>query len=462
MKTVRCVLYICMVAGLISLSTAGLVAAQEQPTKPCLDEQADRAVKDLSQHMAAAKSLRAKIPMRLSVTAEGVSQEVLSSYTLAMQRPNKVALRLARGAAGMTVCSDGRRLSVYVPASNRCMVTDIDGKSADMPPLGAGSFAAATAMGAPSLPFINMLIRKDPYTAILEKVTKVAYVGVETVNGVECHRLHFQHPELDWDMWIQLGEKPWLMKCDVDLAKTMSAFRQSKPRESGSWKMIASITFTDWEADIELPEDAFAFEPPEGVDQDDVGRAPSGNPESLVGKQAPRTTLHILDGDAVRMRAKKSGHPVVLEFWATWCVPCRQSLKMVNDLAKTYQAKGVTVYLVNQNEDESAVRAFVKDLRLAWPAVLDQKGKLGKKYFVRGIPETVIIDSNGVVQAVHVGFAPDLEKVLREELDALLAGKNLRSAAEPAATSDQPRPRSEERTKEESGWRSGGADSGIH
>lgn len=425
MTTIRIAIHASLAFAALSSYGGPIVNAQETPKEPVMDARADEVIDGLSRYMASLRSLRAETEMRFVMTSAGMSQKVVSSFTLAMERPNKVALRLTKGTAGTTICSDGRELRTYVLASNQYMVVDGIDKLDDMPVIGGGGRVVAMAMGCLNLPFVGMLLPKNPRPAILESVTRVQYLGVEPIKGTDCHRLRFEHPEFDWEMWVRVGEQPWVMKYRLDLAKAMSALQSSRQGANIRRQAEASITFRDWEANVELPEETFQFTPPAGADVANMGDIAIEDCESFIGKKAPRTILRILDGDLVPLTAAKRSRPVILEFWATWCGPCRRSLETLNGLTKTYRAKGVDVYLVNQMEDEKEVRAFVAKAKLSWPVAMDRKGRLGKKYGVRGIPHTVIIDQYGVVQAVHVGFAPDLEEVLSKELNTLLDGKKL-------------------------------------
>lgn len=157
----------------------------------------------------------------------------------------------------------------------------------------------------------------------------------------------------------------------------------------------------------------------------------------LLGKPAPTFTLDLVGGGKLDLAAHKGKDIVVLDFWATWCPPCRISLPLVVQIMDEYKAKaarnkkdsaektGVVFYGVNQKESESDVRAFFDKMKIEFPVALDAKADVAKAYGVPGFPTSVIIGKDGTVQAVHIGVAPDLEDKLRIELDTLLAGKTL-------------------------------------
>ncbi|QDU70398.1 TlpA family protein disulfide reductase [Mucisphaera calidilacus] len=154
----------------------------------------------------------------------------------------------------------------------------------------------------------------------------------------------------------------------------------------------------------------------------------------LLGRKAPGFTLKSVDGDVVRLSDLK-GRVVVLDFWATWCPPCVVAMPELQKLHERYEAQGVTIVGVNLREDRATVKRFVEQKGLGFTFVLDAEGRVGRSYRVSGIPQTVFIDREGVVQSVHVGFGRGSEVAYARELDALIAGESLVEAAEARATS---------------------------
>ena len=130
--------------------------------------------------------------------------------------------------------------------------------------------------------------------------------------------------------------------------------------------------------------------------------ATTGGP--LVGKTAPDFTLQSLDGSELRLSSLK-GRPVVVNFWASWCVPCREEAPLFRDLS-TRQAPGTGLAIVGvlfQEPREDAARTFIQEYALAYPNLRDPKARTAINYGVAGIPETVFIDAQGVIQHVDRG-----------------------------------------------------------
>ena len=94
------------------------------------------------------------------------------------------------------------------------------------------------------------------------------------------------------------------------------------------------------------------------------------------------------------------------------------TLPILAEVAETYKDRGVVLYAVNEGEEPLEIRSFLERNRLSLKVPLDSRERVGELYGVDGIPQTVIIGTDGTVQAVHIGFRPDLKEKLTEELDA--------------------------------------------
>ena len=115
----------------------------------------------------------------------------------------------------------------------------------------------------------------------------------------------------------------------------------------------------------------------------------------------------------------------MLDFWASWCGPCRVSLPIVAQVCKEYADKGIVFRAVNLKEDAETIRAFLQEEPIDASVVMDTDGAAAVAYRIEAIPHTVIIGRDGSVEAVHVGASEGMEAKLRKQLDALLEGKSL-------------------------------------
>jgi peroxiredoxin len=127
-------------------------------------------------------------------------------------------------------------------------------------------------------------------------------------------------------------------------------------------------------------------------------------PPPEPGQAAPDFSLETLTRNVVRLSDYR-GHPVLINFWASWCEPCREEMPALVAAFDEHRGHGFEILAVNlrDQEREKEVRAFVTEFRLPFPVLLDKRGKVRKRYDLIAVPTTVFVDSAGVVRVVHPG-----------------------------------------------------------
>lgn len=139
-----------------------------------------------------------------------------------------------------------------------------------------------------------------------------------------------------------------------------------------------------------------------GVNRDDVPLPGSGAPLN-VGDTAHDFSLPDLDGKQVAL-ADFRGKPVVINFWATWCPPCRLEMPEFQRAYEKYQEDDLVILAVNEAEQSEVVRSFFYDqMGYTYTPLLDEEGQVGEAYGAIGLPSTFFIDAAGEVTAVHRG-----------------------------------------------------------
>ena len=129
----------------------------------------------------------------------------------------------------------------------------------------------------------------------------------------------------------------------------------------------------------------------------------SSSPGAGEGNTAPAIAGTALDGSTVSLDAYK-GHPVVVNFWASWCVPCREEFPVFKDkLAALGPSDGLVVLGVLYKDQADLAKSFVTDFGATWPTVTDPDGSIGTAYRIAAPPQTFFIDKDGVIRAVQVG-----------------------------------------------------------
>ena len=138
--------------------------------------------------------------------------------------------------------------------------------------------------------------------------------------------------------------------------------------------------------------------------------APDGaDVEAKEGAYAPDFLLEKVSGGETDLSDFR-GHPVVLNFWATWCQPCRQEMPQFVDAYSKYKDTGLVILGVNLQEGKSVIQPFADDFGMTFPLLIDRDGEVADKYRLFGLPTTVFIDSDGVIKSIFSGPLQDTEQ----------------------------------------------------
>jgi peroxiredoxin len=137
------------------------------------------------------------------------------------------------------------------------------------------------------------------------------------------------------------------------------------------------------------------------------------------GARLPEIGLNDLSGKRVDVASLK-GKVVIVDFWATWCAPCKQELPLLEKLYQKYKARGLVIVGVSVDQEEANVGAFVKQLKLSFPVVHDKAHAVADRVKPPKMPSSYVVDRNGVVRHLHGGFRSGDEAKLESEINALL------------------------------------------
>ena len=139
----------------------------------------------------------------------------------------------------------------------------------------------------------------------------------------------------------------------------------------------------------------------------------------IVGQPAPDFALRSMKGPSVRL-SEHLGEVVVINFWATWCGPCRQEMPLLDELYGKYQRAGLVLLSVNIDETLEPAIEMAQTLKVSYPVLFDARKEVSRAYDVRAMPVTVLVDRAGVVRYVSEGYKPGYEKRYTEKLRELL------------------------------------------
>ena len=362
---------------------------------------------------------------------------------------------------GVTLTSNGKTLRTDL-ASLKTFRTEAAPTRLNLDALEGGPLGAVLLGGPSEHPVrmvLSMLLMNNALDRLMEGVTAANLEPTAKFEGVE-QALTAITLERGVRPGFRIGIDPEtsLLKA-IDLAPDATRLAANGPPRTqvSGW----TLRWRSGAISTAVPEAGnFATPPPAGYTE--IVKAVAANPSKkenvspLVGKPSPEFKLDIMTEKGSRSVSNKDliGKVVVLDFWATWCGPCKAELPeiqtLVNRLAKQEPAK-VQVIAVSQDrapEDGTSLRSLaektLKDLELnlvggpVSQVALDPDQVVGDVFSVTGLPTIVVLNQKGIVQAVHVGYQQGIGELLFNDVQALLSGKTLvEGEAKPATT--QPR-----------------------
>jgi thiol-disulfide isomerase/thioredoxin len=339
--------------------------------------------------------------IRADIKAGEREQTTLASFRVAVGTNRRIHDELRHPQAGLMRVSNGQRMWVYVEPLGQYVEQAADTVDYTRPQQGGGVLGALMAA----------LRHMDD--------------GVETVKALPDETLSFggeKRPCAVVEVRYRSGNAAlmspnaprtfWIDRKRHLVLQHRTVGRVTAADGSTAVEQTETFHYTRIVLDRPPPDSLFAFRAPAGSQR--VEQFRSGNqPIDLSGQEAADFTLPDLDGQQHHL-ASLRGKVVLLDFWATWCGPCRRQMPLVEKLGEEFKDKDLVVYAVNQGEASETARSFIDKNRYTTTTLLDQKGDVGRQYKVSGIPTLVIIGRDGKIAAHFVGVHS--EEQLREGL----------------------------------------------
>jgi peroxiredoxin len=139
----------------------------------------------------------------------------------------------------------------------------------------------------------------------------------------------------------------------------------------------------------------------------------------LEGQPAPDFALKSSTGENLRL-SEYRGDVVMINFWATWCGPCRQEMPLLDELYTRYARVGFSLLGVNIDDDSRRAMQMIDELGVHFPVLFDSRKEVSRLYEVDAMPVTVLVDREGVVRYVHHGYKPGYEDQYLDQIRSLL------------------------------------------
>ncbi|HYM82142.1 MAG TPA: redoxin domain-containing protein [Candidatus Limnocylindria bacterium] len=281
------------------------------------------------------------------------------------------------------------------------------------PPLRRTDAGAPKVSGIPGGLSANML---HQFRGLSAGASEVKYVRDEAVDvaGVsrKCFVLDVTSKSASPGGVQMEPKRLWIDSQQLIVLRQQIEVRGDSAAGRPAWRRTETITFDRATVDRALDDSLFVFRAPAGATE--VASFSQGpQPGDLSGKVAADFTLKGLDGKTTTL-SKLRGKVVLLDFWATWCGPCRIEMPRLQTLHREFKTKGLVVLGINQRETPKRAQDFMKKYGYTFPTLLDTQSAVAEKYQVQGIPTLVVVDPKGTIAAHFIGVRE--EAVLREAL----------------------------------------------
>jgi peroxiredoxin len=140
---------------------------------------------------------------------------------------------------------------------------------------------------------------------------------------------------------------------------------------------------------------------------------------NFPGERAPDFTLKSISGKNLKL-SEFRGRVILVNFWATWCKPCKEELPYFNRLYTKYRDLGLEILGINIDKDSLQASGMSQALNLTFPILLDPPGQVSSRYKIRSMPTTFVIGKDGTIRHIHWGFGPEDEDRYETEVRVLL------------------------------------------
>lgn len=442
-------LYIAVCVGLIGAGLArwAFRATGAQESKSEIEPEARRLLDEVAQVYRGLPAYVDEGSFTFMLKINDKPQEQTTDLRIAFERPNKLAME----SDGVRLASDGTTLLTTQSAVKKYIKQEAPEKISLATlltgPLGAMLVGSPVQM--PALILLGMLVDDRPVDRLVEGARSVVLEDDRKLDGQTLKSVMIEQ-EQGPGLRLLIDPETRLLR-RIELIVPASQLQAKAPPKTTLSDLNIAWTSGAIQTEAPAPE-TFAANPPEGFEEVQPAEpAASGetakNP--LLGQAAPDFGFDLIEEDAFKAvsQADLKGKVVVLDFWATWCPPCRKELPEIRDLAdrlaKGRDADKVAVIAVSEDHDDdrAEVRALIektlKELDVATlpngpvgRVALDFDSSAANAFGVAGLPTLVLLDAQGVVQAFYVGFEEGIGEKLEGDIRTLLDGKPLVEPAE--------------------------------
>jgi thiol-disulfide isomerase/thioredoxin len=346
----------------------------------------------------------------MEVETGGMKHKMEIPVAMAAVRPGKRRAEVKNPVMEILTLSDGQTEWAYVP-----QLKQFTKKAAASRRSTGGENASEK--GAHSRSLAAGFV--DEYGHIAEQVQRSRILREEPIElegkRIDCSVVEVVYKPDEGSAELDSSPKTlWVDKTRFIVLRESSSARIQSSALGGPVNTKQTTTLTLAKVNEPVPEALFVFKPPKGAEQVKELSLPGMPREEESRKEASDFTLKDIEGREFNL-GNLRGKVVLLNFWASWCGPCREEMPFIEGLYREFKDNGLVVLGINDENPEVALE-FLRENSYTFPSLVDTEGEVSEHYQVEGIPTVVIIDRTGKLVNRHVGFSPGKEQALRVSL----------------------------------------------
>ena len=336
----------------------------------------------------------------VDMSRAGAHQTMSFPIVAAAAKPNRSRTEMQNPMMGMIIINDGQTLITYAQQVNQYTK-----KAAPVPNPAADSAGAIAGPASPLSRYFTISRSLKDARWTREQALELSGKRV-TCDVVEAD---YEHPG-----GMSATYSPttfWIERARSIVLRESTHVHVEGADQGGTADLAQTTTYTIARVNEKLPDSLWVFRPPAGASE--VTSFQTETTPDLSGQKAADFTLTDVSGKSLKLSALR-GKVVLLDFWATWCGPCRIEMPSIQRFHHEFKDKGLVVLGINQGETAMVVQPFLKRNGFDFRILLDQTRTVSQKYQVSGIPTLFIIDKEGTIRAHFVGVRD--EATVREAL----------------------------------------------
>ena len=387
-----------IIALAISLSSSGNSDAQEQSGKEILQKASDYA--------SSLGSFTADFEIQFEAVIDGEIEAIDTDYTIAMKRPASLSVHMKNPATEQYFFTSDTQTIQYIPEFNQYVVVP------QRTPPEKIVRAASNSIRLPAIAIFAELVKESPFAPVLAADTPIEIIGQEKINDVLCDQVRFTYTDFKCDVWIEQGENAVIHRIVPDLSPMKEGYIQQGINVE---TFDTTLNILYWQPNY-TDDSILTYTPKEDVElvAQFYRPLPPAPALKFIGKEAPLIELKQLDGETFTLASKIGKEIIVLDFWATWCTPCRIGMPILEKVTNEFE--DVKLYAINRQEGPDLINLFMKEAGLDLNVLLDSDDVASVAYLAETIPLTIIIGRDGLVKKVHNGISRTYEEDIRAEL----------------------------------------------